>query len=225
MRLVRFFFWGVGSNKLNEDCNWKRGQRTSAMLAICCYRRIFPEEIQRGGKGDVHHGHGWRLERCDFPDGGFLHHVLFYYVKPGEKSWWFASFLQWTEGVVLQASKLFSVFFARISHMIPTCLIIEVEWYGLHHVCMKLNDMDWKLEHLPVFQVVTPDFFDVHPKMGREFSTYQSLNHSNWWAGRLSIRLCGDGHVSFDLPWRNHYSTSISFISMGLDAQIVASKI
>lgn len=197
------------------------------MLAICCYRRIFPEEILVGGSGDVHHDTvgGWR--GVTFQNGGFLHHVLFFcfYVKPGEKSWWFCFFFAMNRRVVPQASKLFSLFFARISHMIPTCLIVEVEWYGLHYVCMKLNDMDWKLEHLPVFQVVTPDFFDVHPKMGREFSTYQSLNHSNWWAGRLSIRLCGDGHVSFDLPWRNHYSTSISFISIGVDAQIVASKI
>ena len=48
------------------------------MLAICCYRRIFPEEILVGGSGDVHHDTvgGWR--GVTFQNGGFLHHVLFF---------------------------------------------------------------------------------------------------------------------------------------------------
>lgn len=132
-----FFFEGlnfINSTRITTENRGKFGTklpRTSAMLAICCYRRIFPEEIQGGGKGDVHRDTvgGWR--GVTFLKWGFSSPCFFFYVKPGEKSWWFGFFVAMNRRVVPQASKLFSVFFARISrisHMIPTCLIVEVEW-------------------------------------------------------------------------------------------------
>lgn len=152
----------VNSTRIATENRGKFGTklpRTSAMLAICCYRRIFPEEILVGGRGmftmtprRLEVGEVW-LSKMGF----FFIMFFFFYVKPGEKSLWFAFCCNEQKELYLKLLSC-SVFFARISHMIPTCLTIEVEWYGLHHVCMKLNDMDWKLEHLPIFQVVTPDF-------------------------------------------------------------------